>query len=169
MNVENNNNNKNKVSVMRILPVKALLSLVLVAGAVNSANAQDVIGVHRWYENGAPDPVLSISVHESLTSCKGSLRSDVREQQAAWEQFQESYQYRFSTHGCFNTATGESDEAGQYWIPDDEIYWVNPTFIIQQCHAAGGDEVVCAQVTDEFIKANRNGDATGEIQAGSRF
>ena len=149
----------------------ARLSLIgcLLFSIAAPAAAGDVIGVHRWYENGSADPVISISVHDSMGICKEDIRADVREQQAAWEQTKENYRFRFSTHGCFNTQAGITDESGHFSTPEDEIYWVNPIFIVEQCRAAGGDADVCAEVTSEFIEANRNGDAIGKAQPGGVF
>lgn len=142
----------------------ALPSLFAGLGLLSmSVMADGVVGLHRWYEHTSPDPIVSVSVYASLDACRAALRGDVRQQQAEWEAAKDSYRFRFSAHGCFDTGAGISDDAGQFWVPQDEMFWVNPTFISEQCRAAGGDDRVCGQVTTEFIEANRNGDATGEI------
>jgi len=150
-------------------PVRVVCAAVIFLATSFVANADTVVGVHRWYANMSPDPTISVSLHATIEECSAALRVDVRDQQKAWEEGMEDYQFRFTTHGCFDTVSGISDDSDQYWVPNEQIYWVNPLFIVEQCHAAGGDTSVCAQVTEQFIEANRQGDATGQMERGGMF
>jgi hypothetical protein len=154
---------------MSSLYIRSLSAVVICVTASSVIHAEGVVGVHRWYTNVSPDPAISVSLHASLDECASALRSDVRQQQKAWEESLEDYQFSFTTHGCFDTVNGISDDAHQYWVPNDQIYWVNPNFIVEQCQAAGGETSVCAQVTEEFIEANRQGDATGQMRRNGAF
>jgi len=150
---------------MSIFPRCAASGALILIFMAGTAGAADVVGVHRWYENDSADPVISLSMHSSMDRCSEDIRIDVREQQAAWEKTREDYRFRFSTHGCFDMAGIDDGGQDHSWEPAHEIYWVNPVFVVAQCHAAGGDPALCAEVTSEFIEANRGGDAMADMQA----